>query len=143
LRQFDDDSRIELAFLLLKRLAEQGFVSEGARACAMVKLQEMIQSRRLEIGNGQWQVVRGRRENLCVTYLDSDLKSGADTAREVQKMMRPAKCGPTKDVIAWMRTHLEEDGMVVVVDDFSGTGHTLGQGLASFRKQLDTRVWDA
>ena len=29
LRQFDDDARIEVAFLLLKRLVEDGFVNDG------------------------------------------------------------------------------------------------------------------
>jgi len=44
LKQFDDDVRIELAFQLLKRLAEKGYVSEGARTHSLGKLEEMIKS---------------------------------------------------------------------------------------------------
>jgi len=35
LSQFDDDSRIEIAVALLKRLAERGYVSDGARELAI------------------------------------------------------------------------------------------------------------
>ncbi len=38
LRQFNDDTRIEVAFLLLKRLAEKGYMSEGERVLALNRL---------------------------------------------------------------------------------------------------------
>jgi hypothetical protein len=141
LRQFDDDNRIEVAFLLLKRLSERGFINEGSRSRALHKITEMIQSRRQEIGARTWRVVRGRLDNLCITYVDSEIKSGAVAARDLQKIMRPGKCGAPADIASWMRSHVEDDCIVIVVDDFAGTGRTLAGGLASFKAQIDKEVW--
>jgi hypothetical protein len=64
LRQFDDDARIEVAFLLLKRLAEKGFINEGAKSLALARLEEMVRARRLEVGKKAWKIERGRLDNL-------------------------------------------------------------------------------
>lgn len=141
LRQFDDESRIEVAFLLLKRLAERGFINEGSRSRALHKLTEMIHSRRLEIGSKVWRAVRARLDNLCIAYVDSELKSGAATARELQKIMRPGRCGAAADIATWMRSHMDDDPLVIVVDDFSGTGKTMGDGLKALRKEVDPAIW--
>ena len=132
LRQFDDDPRIEIAFLLLKRLAEKGFVTEGAKLEAMQTLQDALNSKRLRIGNGAWRFVRNRRDNLCVTFVDSEMKSGAVTAREIAKRVRPGKQGAPGDIVEWMKSHVDKDPMILVVDDFSGTGFTLEKGLSKF-----------
>jgi hypothetical protein len=141
LRQFDDESRIEIAFLLLKRLAERGFINEGSRSRALHKLTEMIQSRRLEVGGKVWRAVRGRLDNLCLAYVDSELKSGAATAREMQKLMRPGRCGAAVEIAAWMRLHVDDDPLVIVVDDFSGTGKTMGDGLKELKKEIELEIW--
>ena len=49
LRQFDDEARIEVAFFLLRRLPEKGFVNENARSLALTRLEEMIHARRQEL----------------------------------------------------------------------------------------------
>jgi hypothetical protein len=136
LKQFDDDSRIEIAFALLKRLSQRGFISDGARANALSKLVEGILARRLEVGTGKWNVVRARRDNLCLSYVDSELKSGASLAREMTKMMGPGKSGAGSEIGAWMASHSTADPMVVIVDDFSGTGTTLGKGLTKWKKEI-------
>jgi hypothetical protein len=141
LRQFDDEARIEVAFWLLKRLAERGFINEGARSLALARLEEMVRARRIEVGAKSWKVERGRLDNLCLTYVDSELKSGAATTRELRNLMRPGKSGPVNEVTEWMRTHLKDDPMVVVVDDFAGTGQTLVKGLRRFRGQCDAKLW--
>lgn len=141
LRQFDDDARIEIAFQLLKRLAEKGFINEGMRSHALAHLEQMVRARRLEVGGGAWKIVRGRVDNLCLTHVDSELKSGAHAARELRNMMRPGKSGPANEVTAWMRNHVDDDPMIVVVDDFAGTGTTLANGLQRFREQLDAKMW--
>lgn len=141
LRQFDDDARIEIAFQLLKRLAEKGFINEGMRSHALAHLEQMVRARRLEVGGGALKIVRGRVDNLCLTYVDSDLKSGAHAARELRNMMRPGKSGPASEMTAWMRNHVDNDPMIVVVDDFAGTGATLAKGLQRFREQLDSKMW--
>jgi hypothetical protein len=141
LRQFDDEARIEVAFLLLKRLAEKGFINEGAKSLALGRLEEIVRARRLDVGGGAWKIERGRLDNLCLTYVDSELKSGAATTRELKNMLRPGKSGPTGDVGTWMRSHLEDDPMIVVVDDFAGSGTTLGKGIERFRTQTDRTLW--
>ena len=132
LRQFDDEPRIEIAFLLLKRLAEKGFVTEGAKLVALERIQEALQSRRLQIGDGAWTVIRNRFDNLCVTFVDSEMKSGAVTAREIAKRLRPGKQGAPGDITKWMRSHVDKDPVILVVDDFAGTGSTLEKGLTAF-----------
>ena len=130
LRQFDDDARIEVAFLLLKRLVEDGFVNDGAFVNGLAKMEESVRARRQDVGDGAWRIVRGRRlDNLYLAYVDSETKSGAATARELAKRMSPGKCGPASGVPTWVRGHAESDPLVVVVDDFAGTGSTLVRGL--------------
>ena len=128
LRQFDDDGRIEVAFLLLKRLVEKGFVSEGANVNGLAKMEESLTARRLDIGNGAWQMVRRRKDNLNLGHVDSETKSGAATARELAKRMSPGKCGHVEGMRTWVQGHLHQDPVLVVVDDFSGTGTNLVKG---------------
>ena len=52
LRQFDDESRIEVAFLLLKRLAEKGFVTQGANVNGLANMVDSLNARRREVGDG-------------------------------------------------------------------------------------------
>ena len=133
LRQFDDDSRIELAFLLLQRLVEKGFVNEGANVNGLTKMEEALIARRRDVGNGAWRMFRRRRDNLYLGHVDSETKSGAATARELAKRMSPGRCAPIDGMRTWAHAHLNDDPMLVVVDDFAGTGKTLVKGL--------TRLW--
>ena len=55
-------------------------------------------------------------------------------ARELAKRMSPGKCGPARGVPTWVRGHAETDPLVVVVDDFAGTGNTLVKGLKQIWK---------
>ena len=129
LRQFDDDGRIEVAFLLLKRLAENGFVSDGANVNGLAKMDESLNARRQDIGEGAWRIFRRRKDNLYLGHVDSETKSGATTARELAKRMGPSKCGPVEGMYTWVQGRLDNDPILVVVDDFSGTGRTLAKGL--------------
>jgi hypothetical protein len=142
LRQFDDEPRIEVAFLLLKRLSEKGFINEGTKSLTLARLEEMVRARRREIGDKVWKVERGRLDNLCLTYVDSELKSGAATARELRNIMRPGKSGPAHEINVWMHSHIDDDPMVIVVDDFAGTGATLGKGVERFREHVDPTDWE-
>lgn len=141
LRQFDDDGRIEIAFQLLKRIAEKGFITEGMKALGLQRLEEMTNARRLTIGAGVWQIQRGRKDNLALGYLDSDHKSGATTTRELQKSLRPGKCTSAVELDGWMRSHVDSDSMVVIADDFAGTGDTLVKGLTKFKAKVSEPVW--
>ena len=129
LRQFDDESRIEVAFLLLKRLVEKGFVNEGSNVNGLAKMADSLNARRLDVGNGVWRAFRRRLDNLYLGHVDSETKSGAATARELAKRMMPGKCASIDGMHTWARAHLDDDPMLVVVDDFAGTGRTLTKGL--------------
>ncbi len=140
LRQFDDDGRIEVAFLLLKRLVEQGFVNEGSSVNGLAKMEEALNARRQDVGEGAWRMVRRRRDNLYLGYVDPETKSGATTARELAKRMSPGKCSGVEGMPTWLRGHLNDDPILVVVDDFAGTGNTLARGLDRLWS-LDSRLF--
>jgi energy-coupling factor transporter ATP-binding protein EcfA2 len=135
LRQFDDDIRIEIAFQLLKRLAEKGYVSDGAKLQALSKIEEALTAKRRETGDGAWKVIRNRADNLCITYVDTEMKSGATTARELAKRLRPGKTGAPNTLTDWMKSHLDKDSLILIVDDFAGTGYTIEKGLKKFFNQ--------
>ena len=80
-------------------------------------------------------MIRNRYENLCVSYVDSETKSGASTAREVAELLRPGKCAGATDVGAWLQSHVDQDAVLVIVDDFAGSGQTMVKGLARFTQQ--------
>ncbi|MCP1927380.1 phosphoribosyltransferase-like protein [Bradyrhizobium elkanii] len=127
LRQFDDDARIEIAFLLLRRMAERGYVTEGERTLAMQRVEEVLKAPAEP--PVVWRYVRGRADNLCVSYVDSDTKSGASTAREVAKLLRPGKCAAATEIGGWLRSHLSQDSVLALIDDFAGSGGTVIKGL--------------
>ncbi len=135
LKQFDDEVRIDIAFQLLKRLSEKGYIIEGSRLQAYTKVEEALQSKRREIGDGIWKVIRNKTDNLCITYVDTPMKSGATTARELSKRLRPGKYGDPNTLAGWMTSHIDKDALILIVDDFAGTGTTIESGLNSFFKQ--------
>ncbi|MFK5948139.1 MAG: ATP-binding protein [Methylococcales bacterium] len=129
LKQFDDDNRIEIAFLLLKRLSEKGFIDSGSTIVGLDTMKNSISAKRRELGDGVWKIIRNRLDNLCITFVDSEVKSGAATARELMKRMRPGRCAQSTDIKGWIQGHLESDPLVVFVDDFSASGNTIVKGL--------------
>lgn len=137
LRQFDDDIRIEVAFALLERLSEQGYVSQGAYGFSLGRVEEAVREQRRNLGNGIWQEMRGKKDNLCISYVDSELKSGATVARELGKRLRPGKVASWRNIDAWLQRQVDNDGMLLFVDDFAGSGETLAKGLA---KVLDDAI---
>jgi hypothetical protein len=142
LRQFDDDTRIETAYLLLKRISEQGFITEGMRANMLAKVDEMIVARRVVTGTGKWTIVKNRRTNLAIGYLDVDHKSGATMAREMKTRMQAGKCASASELDTWMRANADKDGFVALVDDFAGTGQTLVGGLKKALTKVSAGLWE-
>ena len=90
-----------MAFLLLKRLAEKGFINEGSKSLALGKLDEIVLGLDASRASGAWKIERGRLDNLCLTYVDSQIKSGAAVSRELRNMLRPGKSGPTREIGGW------------------------------------------
>jgi hypothetical protein len=132
MRQFDDLNRIELAYILLKRLVEKGFINDGARQAALEKAQDVVSALRADTGGHVWKVVRGKKDNLCIAYVDSETKSGAAVCRELSKRLGAGKSGPVDAIFTWMESHRDDDPMIVIVDDFVGTGSTLVKGIGGF-----------
>ena len=139
LRQFDDQNRIEIAFLLLKRLAEKGYVSDGAREYGLSKLVEAVNAFRRGVGDRKWAVIRGRRDNLCLSFVDSDLKSGAALARDVMKRLSPGKAGDAREISNWVAVHADADPIIALVDDFSATGTTIRKELERWKREIKDR----
>lgn len=131
LKQFDDDIRVEIAFLLLKQLSEHGFVNEGTKLQMLSILVEAIHARQIELGDS-WKIVRGKKDNLCLAYVDSETKSGAEIVRELQKRILPSKADSANKTFEWMKLHVKQAPLVVIADDFSGTGDTLLRGIDKF-----------
>src|SRR5262249_23647392 len=92
-------------------------------------------SHRKEKGVKAWQVIKGRLANLCITYLDSEIKSGANTARDLAKMMMPGKQAAPDSITEWISNYIDKDGVILITDDFVGTGETLASGLRKFFQQ--------
>jgi hypothetical protein len=136
LRQFDDDIRIDIAFTLLRRLANKGFVTEGAKLQCLTHLEEALNKQRQEIGDGKWTAVRGKLDNLCITFVDTEMKSGSSTAREMAKRLRPSKTGAPNSLQHWIKTHAEKDAILLIVDDFAGTGSTVVKGINKFFEEI-------
>jgi hypothetical protein len=141
LRQFDDDNRIEIAFVLLRRLTEKGYVSDGARELAISKITEGIAANRLQLGAGKWNILRARKDNLCLSYVDSELKSGASLTRELNKRIGPGRSGNAEEISTWIKTHSETDSMIVILDDLSATGTTICNGLKRWRGAIKEQVY--
>jgi len=84
-----------------------------------------------------WRLVRGRKENLCLAYVDGETKSGAETARDLAKRLRPGKTGELKTLKPWLTQHEHDDAIVVIVDDFAGTGSTIAKGIRAGMDQFE------
>ncbi len=131
LLQFDDEIRIELAYLLLRRLAEVGYVSDGAYAQKILSLEEAVADKRRSTGRGVWKELRRRRDNLAIAYVDGGLKSGVTLTRELRNRLRPGKSGPLKSMGAWLRRQVDQDALLLVADDFAATGNSLVKGIGA------------
>ena len=55
--------------------------------------------------------------------------------------MRPGKSGAANEIGVWMERHAGDDPMVVIVDEFAGTGKSLVRGVGQFRSTVETSIW--
>ena len=140
LLQFDDENRIELAYLLLERLANVGYVSEGAYGQKIQRLEEAVADKRRSTGRGVWKEIRRRRDNLAITYVDGELKSGGALTRELKNRLRPGKVGRIGTLGPWLRSHADKDALLLVADDFAATGASLAKGLATMCDQHEEQL---
>ena len=140
LLQFDDESRIEVAYLLLKRLAEVGYVSDGAYAEKVRRLEEAVADKRRSTGDGVWKEFRRRKDNLAIAYVDGGLKSGVVLTRELRNRLRPGKSGPLRSMGTWLDRHVDQDALLLVADDFAATGNSLVKGIGAACEQYGEQL---
>src|SRR5262249_10329114 len=105
--------------------------SQGADTNTISTLVEMVEGKCTELGV-VWKQIAGKKDNLCLAYVDSEEKSGAEVARELAKRLRPGKRGKLEEVGDWINRHTTGDSLLVVVDDFTGTGMTITKGFEKF-----------
>ena len=136
LRQFNDETRVGVAWKLLKRLAEKGYMGSGHQLELSKNVSEAMSERRRAIAgkaNGAWRLSpggRARYTDLCMVWLDD---GAAVPARLLQEQM-PAglMTHDTVRVTRWIednRDRRQSDPILALVDDFAGTGGTLLGGL--------------
>jgi hypothetical protein len=87
------------------------------------------------VGSGSWNVQFRRLDNLCLSFVDSELKSGANIAREVTKRLPAGKAGDVEAVGSWLRSRVQTDPILIFVDDFSGTGSTITDGFLHWQQR--------
>ena len=142
LRQFNDDERMAIAWKLLTRLAANGYIGSGQRRDLAKSVSEAMSERRRAVAgkaNGVWRLSSGGRAkyiDLCILWPDD---GAAVTARLLQEQM-PAGL-MTHDVARvgrWIRDNgdrRQSDPILVLVDDFAGTGGTLLGGLEKLKRR--------
>jgi hypothetical protein len=74
--------------------------------------------------------------------VDSETKSGATTARELAKRVRPGKIGDAESIDTWLRSHTNDDPLLLIVDDFAGSGTTIQKGLQRLAARLTGEVFE-
>ena len=142
LRQFNDDARVLVAWKLVKRLAEKGYMGSGHQLDLAKNVSEAMSERRRAISgkaNGVWRLSPGRRAkytDLCMVWLDD---GAAGPARLLQEQM-PAglMTSNAARVARWIednRDRRQSDPILALVDDFAGTGRTLLGGLNRLAKR--------
>jgi hypothetical protein len=93
------------------------------------KVVDGINAQRQNVGAKTWKVIKARKDNLALSYVDSELKSGATLTRDVAKRLSPGKAGSATEISSWLKTHAQSDAMVTICDDLSSTGRTMRSGL--------------
>ena len=96
--------------------------------------------KRRSTGRGVWKEIRRRRDNLAITYVDGELKSGGALTRELKNRLRPGKVGRIGTLGPWLRSHADKDALLLVADDFAATGASLAKGLATMCDQHEEQL---
>lgn len=140
LRQFNEDETVLVAWKLVKRLAESGYMgSSYQRELAKQVCQGMEARRSLISSSTGWMYGPGRRRkvNLCLVWLDD---GAAQPARWIQETIKPGmKTRELGRVATWVQQRkdfAQDDPILALVDDFAGTGGKLLGGLEQLNERL-------
>jgi hypothetical protein len=118
LRQFRDRDRILLAFKLLKGMREKWYYEETRRSLLLDTAFKNAQRRLAHAGTIVDEVRR-----IYVAYWGQTFKSGLELCRAFKKTFRTlnANFGDLVSALRW-RVAQREPSLVVILDDFIGTG---------------------
>jgi len=135
IHQFGEDMRDRhLAFLLLRRLIKEGYFTNRAMyQTVLPKLAEQIRSKVPELHIGKQNYI----ENAIIVShgaLGSSAPTFATSLRQVMKVKKEncTTVDGVRDRMARMRAPV-----LLLVDDFAGTGNQLSKSLASLCTELD------
>jgi hypothetical protein len=135
LSQFGSVERQRLVLPLLQRLRERGLYSPGRYNRALQELHGKVRRRAAELGFPVRSKGRGRGivSNVFVTHADRVGKSGAGLIRpyRIENRIREENCGTPEAVIAGLKYSGAERNVLIVIDDFVGSGQSAVKGLRS------------
>jgi AAA domain len=163
LRQFQDDTKIHLAFRMLSALRQRWYFD----SVRVSLLRERAFKRGLELASragvipsaGRAERAAGearrftneglRREsfktivtNIFIGYFGDDVKSGAEVARQIKKENRISSAGNVRRAADWLERGSgteHRDRFVLFVDDFIGSGLQAGGLARGFLKTYGDR----
>ena len=140
LDQFNGQKHQELAMTLLQHLKKKGYIDEA-------KLYQMCKSLhrivvQAEVGIGDWAPKMKRRKttNVFVSYLGKDGKSGSSLLYSYRTANNlPAQLtGPPETALEFLKesARTQKRAVIILIDDFVGTGGSCIEALSSFQKLM-------
>ena len=140
LDQFSGQRQQELAMTLLQHLKTEGYIDE-ARLYQMCKsLHRIVVQEEADIGDWAPRMKRRKTTNLFVSYLGNDGKSGSTllyryrTANNLPTQLT----GSPEEAVEFLResARVQKRTVIVLLDDFIGTGGSCIDALGSFRELM-------
>ena len=138
LDQFTGQRHQELAMALLQHLKSDGYIDDAKLHQMCKSLHKIIVQE--ETSSSDWAPVVKRRKitNLFVSYLGKDGKSGSTLLYRYRTANNlPAEMtGSPQDAVEFLKgsAHRQKKAVVVMIDDFIGTGGSCIEGLAKFHE---------
>lgn len=143
LEQFGAARSQELMFALLKRVRERGYYNSQRVFPILKRLHALILAEMASDGEWAQQVRKRRPTNVFVSYLDKEGKSGASMLYEYRTAngLPSGLTGSLEDAAAFARAAATRS-VIVLVDDFIGTGGTFVEGLRRLEELMGKTVAD-
>ena len=143
LEQFGDARNQELVFQLLRHVKERGYYNGSRLIPLFKKLHSLVIAS--QTADGQWaQKVKKRKPtNLFVSYVDREGKSGAAMIYVYRNanQLPPHLTGSLDEAAAFLRA-ATGPCVLILVDDFIGSGGTFVEGIRDLESALGGSLHD-
>ena len=143
LEQFGDARNQELVFQLLRHVKERGYYNGSRLMPLFKKLHSLVIAS--QTADGQWaQKVKKRKPtNLFVSYVDREGKSGAAMIYVYRNanQLPPHLTGSLDAAAAFLRA-ATGPCVLILVDDFIGSGGTFVEGISNLESALGGSLHD-